>query len=248
MQQFTPFQPGQPSTQPLPPQQQWQQPQYPPPVIQPPKPHRRFKKRWIVVAVIVVIIALVAIAGCSNSSSTTSTTPVTQTTHTAQTTTAPTYQTTVQTAIPASAGPALLGSQIGAFVAKYGQPSHAQGGSYTFDNLDIITDNSRAIAILNQAPSNGWNKSTALAACLNFAPTNAVYQRQMTLLDPQGNVQAIQRVYFSPSLAPLLPTNDFTNEHGNPDQPGTFGIVLTPDSIDTGVYDSCSIQSVLQQL
>ncbi len=197
-------------------------------------------KRFQFLPFCVALICL--LAACGDSSSTAQPTQ-----STIQPTSVPTIQLTAQsTHYPASSGPAVLGAEIGAFVAKYGQPNTAQGGN-EFGSLDVTFDNNRAIAILDQGPDAGWTKDEAIAACLALAPPDNTYKRQMTLLDGTGAIKAIQRVYFSASLAPLLPANDFTDENGNTDIPGTFGIVLNVDPTNVSHYDSCSIQSVLQQ-
>ena len=114
-----------------------------------------------------------------------------------------------------------------------------------FGPLSVTFDSNRAIAILDSVQGTAtWDISTAVATCLALAPSDAHYQRTITIASPP----AIQRVYFSASLAPLLPANDFTDEQGNTDKPGTFGMVLTPDSSDSSRYDSCSVQAGLQQV
>ena len=156
---------------------------------------------------------------------------------------------------------ALLGADIAAFIAKYGQPHSVNGqqnnGGVSFSlygnpnkiDLTVTTENAKALAILKNSPTNqGWNESEAIAACLAFAPPDSTYQREMTLLDPQGGPTNIQRVYFSPSLAKLFPASDFTDENANLTTPGTFGIVLGYNINSTSSFLTCSAQAGLQAI
>lgn len=252
----------------VPPQQQWQQqpypPQYQPPM--PPPPKRSRKRLWVGIAVafcLLVIISGVAQAFNSPSSSSTDTAtsqqPTTaptqqaaQPTHAAQPTTAPTHQTN-----SAPAGPAILGADIAAFIAKYGQPipsSQPAMGDYRFalygnqtNDLDVVAGDGRALSILKDSPTDqGWNESEAIASCLAFLPPDSTYKREMTLFDAQGNPTDVQRVYYSPSLASRFPASVFTDENGNQTIPGTFAMVLGYNLNSTSSFLSCAPQVGLQ--
>lgn len=224
-------------------------------------------------AFIFFLLFLCVLTACTDGSSTTPTSSSTdQSSASSQPTPQPTitptqaaivHPTPTSTIAPthptANAGPAILGADISAFIAKYGQSnidSQPNNGSYNFalyghsqvDNLNVVTKGSKALSIFKDSPTDqGWNKSEAIAACLVFIPSDSVYKREMTLLDPQGNPMDIQRVYYSPSLAKQFPSSDFTDENGNQTTPGTFGIVLAYASGSTTSFLFCSVQVGLQQ-
>lgn len=264
--------------QPYPPQRQWQQqpypPQYQPPFPPTPPPKRDHKKLWIILGVafaLLMIISAVALwAGNGSQSDTTGTasqvtqpvqptkaaqsTKAAQPTKAAQLTKVPTHPIT-------NAGSAILGADISAFIAKYGQPHSVNGqqnnGGVSFSlygnrnqiNLTVTTENAKALAILEGSPTDqGWNESEAIAACLAFAPPDSTYKREMTLLDPQGNPTDIQRVYYSPSLAKLFPASDFTDENASLTTPGTFAMVLGYNLNSTSSFLNCSAQVGLQAI
>jgi len=256
------------------PQQQWQQqpypPQYQPPM--PPPPKRSRKRLWVGIAVAFCLLVIISgVAQAFNRPSLTSTdtstnqqpttvptqpqqaaqpTRAAQPTHATQPTTAPTHPIV-------NAGPAILGANIAAFIAKYGQPipgSQPGSGDYRFalygnqrNDLDVVTGDGKAFSILNNSPTDqGWNKSEAIAACLAFLPPDSVYKREMTLIDPQGNLTDVQRVYYSPSLASRFQASVFTDENGNQTTPGTFAMVLGYNLNSTSSFLSCAPQVGLQ--
>lgn len=190
-----------------------------------------------------LLVLLVALASCGDTGTSTVAQPTQPVSHPTQATKTKSY--------PTSAGPAILGADIGTFIARYGQPdSHSQPaqGSYDFGNLSIVTAQSKALSILDSSPTDqGWDESQAKAICLAFAPPDSVYKRQMTLLDPQGNPMDIQLVYYSASLAHQFPSSDFTDENSNQTTPGTFALVLGYASGSTSSFLSCSAQVGLQQ-
>jgi hypothetical protein len=163
------------------------------------------------------------------------------------------------TPLPASSGPAILGATLSAFVARYGQPNqHSMPASHTYyfslygtpgqDDLTVmLIDGQHVDAVTVASPTGaGWDESTAIAACLAFAPSDAVYQRQMIQTDATGALQDIQRVYLSPSLAQVFPASMFPDEHGNQATPGTIGLVLDDNLGNTNSFIDCTLQVGLQ--
>lgn len=245
------------------PQQQWQQPPLQPQQYQPLKQKSR-KRLWLFMAAIVLVLAvMIGVASQGQSQKPTPAVQSTQPTHTTQQlTTQPTrapQPVTAPTQSVAKAGPAILGADIAAFITKYGQPNtHSQpsNGDYNFalygnpqiSDLSVTTESNKALSILKDSSTDqGWNASEAIAACLVFTPQDTIYKRSMILLDGQGNPLAIQRVYFSLSLAKQFPASNFTDENSNQTIPGTFGIVLGYNLGSTTSFLTCSAQVGLQQ-
>ncbi len=154
------------------------------------------------------------------------------------------------------AGPAILGATLNDFKARYGQlNSHSDpaNGQYYFAlygndkddlTLQFIYDE-HASAILYGAPNNKyWSYSEAKTACAAFLPSDATYQRKMTVYDTTGKAQDEQLVYVSSSIASFFPASAFTDENGNNAKPGTIGLILT--HWDTNTYLQCTVQVGLE--
>jgi len=252
-QTYSPYPQEQPS---IPPQQRqaagFQQQMLP----TPPQPGRKVKKRWIVLASVgfIILLQLLVYVGLreqglqttsSSSSIINATRPVP-------------VLTTQPTALIAKAGPIILGGDIGAFIAKYGQPgsnSQPANGIYVFasygnihkNDLSVTTERGRAFYILLQAPTEqGWDQTHAINACLAFAPQEKVYKRSLTLDNPNGKPVAYQLVYISEALAPLFPASSFTDENGKQTSAGTFGLLLNDVIGTTSRFSSCAIQIGIQ--
>ncbi len=69
----------------------------------------------------------------------------------------------------------------------------------------------------------------------------------MTLLNPDGSLLAIQRVYLSPSVGRLFPAQNFMDENGNQAQIGTIGVILNYNLESTSSFLECVVQVGLQQ-
>jgi hypothetical protein len=217
----------------------------------PPQPGRKVKKRWIVLASVgfIILLQLLVYVGFQTTSSSNSIINATR----------PVPVLTAQpTALIAKAGPIILGGDIGAFIAKYGQPgsnSQPANGIYVFalygkihkNNLSVTTERGRAFYILLQAPTEqGWDRAHAIKACLAFAPLEKVYKRSMTLDNSNGKPIAYQLVYISEALAPLFPASSFTDENGKQTSAGTFGLLLNDAIGTTSRFSSCAIQIGIQ--
>lgn len=191
------------------------------------------------VSLVALLLLLTVIAGCTNQPTTTLT-PPTQPTHIA---------TTVL-----SSGPALLGSDISLFTATYGIPnSHSQPNSglyhyqtYAGQNIDfliIMTDGAdtgyttRVESISVQAPESKWTMTEASTKCAVFLPRDATYKNEI----PVATGPALDKIYFSQSLAQQFPVDAFTDANQNPVTPGYFDVqYLYTDTSQTSIA-GCSI-------
>ncbi len=163
------------------------------------------------------------------------------------------------TPVPAATAP-ILGANINAFTAKYGQPdSHTDkvSGSYHFQkysdsNTDFLiawtdladggADAQKIYSLSVQADTNGWSKDKATATCAPFLPRDAVAKSKVNLNDGSGSYD---QTYYSASLAKMFPAADFTDANTNPVQPGMFDmqVQISPNATVSG----CSIQLGTQQ-
>lgn len=197
-----------------------------------------------------LLIVVIALAACGDATSTaqagqpTSTAnPAAQATHPASTATA--------SGIAPTSGPALLGADIGTFVAQYGQPNDhtdVKIGQYHFQrygdsNVDafiVATDLTDGNAYLHRvdditaaSPSAGWTSSEASAKCAVFFPRDAVYKRQV------ATQNGIDKIYFSQSLASLFPASAFTDAQQNAVKAGYFDVLYLART--DGMIDDCDI-------
>ncbi len=244
-----------------PPQQQWHLPVYQPvPQYQPQKPPPP-KRKWLWLMIAIVVVVFAAIGAIALQGQAPSPAPMTQATQQAvqslqltQLETTPTTVPTQPTPPITNTGPAILGANISVFIAKYGTPnsdSDPSKDTYNFhlygnpqqDDLSITTEGPKALAILEHSPTDqGWSISQAITACMAFVPPDAIYKRSVTLLDAQNHPMALQRVYYSLSLAKQFPASDFTDENSNLTTPGTFSLVLTYNNGNTLSALFCSAQ------
>src|SRR5260370_41668947 len=113
---------------------------------------------WIgIAAVMLIVIIMTACGNQGNQQATIISTPQptsvnNQSTTISQATTQPTLKPTYAITPDTNTGPAIIGADISAFIAKYGQPNTSQGDD-TFGSLSVTFDHNRAIAILNQSPN-----------------------------------------------------------------------------------------------
>ena len=203
----------------------------------------RTRLRLFVIASAIVIFAY-AMAGCSPSQGNAPSQPASKVTQPAARPS--------PTLFPASPGAAILGANIGTFIAKYGQPTSQPvneiyefsiyGNPHTND-VTVATQNNKVMGIQEDSPANQeWSESEAIKSCLAFAPSDNVYKRQETFSDTQGTITDLQRVYYSPSLAKQFPASDFTDENGDAMTPGMFGIVLTYSTSGESEFLGCATQ------
>ena len=148
-------------------------------------------------------------------------------------------------------GPAVLGADSNAFIAKYGNPDNSSPGNpdsggkeYDFHRypntgvyfLSVITCclykspsfyHTRANSIIvNPAPNQLWSLSEAKSECLVFAPSDSHFQQEIKRTGPSGDL-IDSHVYTSRSLKNALPSNEFVDIDINPLPPGTFAITYS---------------------
>jgi len=230
-------------------------PQSPIPSMPPaPKPKRHLRKPWIGVAGVgVVVVLFAAVAGIlhAHQNSVPASTiqgkvtqPTSQPTQTVDHPTA--HPTSVPTQPGASITPAILGADLSTFTAKYGQVITVQGGYYTFkaNGIEVMFAGNdpppyatRALTIVYNPPSgHELGVSDATNACAALSPSDAHYLYSLTLTG------AVERVYFSASLARQFPASEFVDGHLKATKPGTFGIVLNYGPGSNTQVASCSTQ------
>jgi hypothetical protein len=167
----------------------------------------------------------------------------------------------VPTATPTHpAGPAMLGSGIGTFTAAYGPPNgHSQPASglyhyrtYPGQNIDfliVMTDTADAgyttiaESINVQAPDSGWSMDYASQQCAVFLPSDASYQSSV----PVANGPALDKIYFSQTLAGQFPASAFVDASQNPVQPGTFDVQYLYTDASQTLVAGCTLQIGEQQ-
>lgn len=189
---------------------------------------------------IILFLLILVLAGCGDR----------QAVHTTNATT-----TTTPESVTSANGPATLGSDIKAFIARYGQPNNhsvLNYGLYYFarypdSNIDflIITDDTgdggvyanRVENVIVQAPNtharHGWTGEQASMICSAFFPHDAIFERRIERVD------GYDTIYFSASVAKLFPTTAFTDFNNNQVQAGLFDVLYLYRADLT--IDSCNI-------
>jgi hypothetical protein len=185
------------------------------------------RKYFACFALIVLILALIA---CGESST------ATESTVAASSTSASTTAASIPASQPkqGSSGSShpMLGSSLAAFSAAYGQPqvSNTQMSGYTFNwegghsNLIVLFADKQAVDIAITDPPHPWSQKEAIATCLGFAPSDAVFQKSEKITS--DSQPATERIYYSAQLATMLPSGDFIDANMTQTKPGTFSIIL----------------------
>ncbi len=164
--------------------------------------------------------------------------------------------------------PAVIGSPITAFIARFGQPNE-QSTNYLFftwyqvkgtgDHLVAYTDgnlphervNGIVLAATHQAV---WTEQDALAHCAPYFPLDAKRGKRYNLIDNDPNVDPAYRqvgytvVYTSTSLGKVFPASDFTDDKGHEVKPGTFDVMYDYSGPNGTDPDNCSIALGSQNL
>lgn len=162
------------------------------------------------------------------------------------------------TATSTSVGPAILGGNISAFLAKYGPANDHTNvaiGRYNFgrysgvaqDGLIVYTDildpgySHVVYGVTMQAPpGKPWDVPTANAVCQIAYPADAVYQSSVF-----PAAKSVDRIYFSASLAKAFPASAFQDASQQPIRAGTFDVLFL--YADATHVSSCSVQIGTQQ-
>ena len=90
--------------------------------------------------------------------------------------------------------------------------------------------------------------SLAEAMCSPFFPADARYKRSVQIPGTQSQFAAVDKIYFSATLAHEFTADNFTDANNNPVQPGLFDVFyLSGSNIDLSHIESCDIQLGTQQ-
>lgn len=162
------------------------------------------------------------------------------------------------TVYPTTYGTPHLGGPLSDFIGKYGQPNdHSEQGQPHFlrdatspaDGLILgqYVDNagySQLIdGILVQAVNGEtWTITDAEAVCMAYAPDDAHLVRKVTILDTSSQVNSIDMVYMSITLAHTFPANTFTDANQQPVRAGTFDIDYLYNSDGDWHINSCDME------
>ncbi len=227
---------------------------------------RRSSQNKFVLSVFIAIIVLL-VSGCGGSTqsgasqiSTTPTATIANQTATALSTDIPTEVTqpptvtastpTSQPTIAVNPGPAVLGADDSAFIAKYGSPAKSSTGNANngggeddfkqypntgvyflsvincclFQTPSFYHTRSSSISV-NSPPLALWSYNEANAACSQFAPSDKLFQKLIKKLDASGNM-VNSYVYTSEFLKNALPSSEFVDANINPLPPGTFAVTF----------------------
>ncbi|GAC1478850.1 MAG: hypothetical protein NVS2B12_33480 [Ktedonobacteraceae bacterium] len=162
----------------------------------------------------------------------------------------PTLKPTVLT-MPAGSAPSapILGANINAFIARYGPPdnhTNTKAGLYHFrrypgSNIDflilLVDTNTHLVENVDvnasDVPGQGWTSDQANTPCSAFFPSDAVYQSQVPITIGTG----YDKIYFSASLAHVLPAATFEDAQQNSVKPGMFDAQYLGTSSDISSYN-----------
>jgi hypothetical protein len=219
--------------------------------------------KWFAIVIAVFVIGFALGSGTANTTSSaargaslsSNSQSSSQQSHPAKPTTAPVIAPMSSTSV--ASGTAVLGANISVFLAKYGAlqaKSNTKMGQYQFHldpspnihYLSAVTyvGNQRVESIsLNPNTSNGsyWSGDQADITCSSFFPADTVYQRQVTITSSTG----YDKIYFSASLANVLPASEFQDVQQNPTKLGLFDVQYLTNT--DGTINSCSITTGTSQ-
>lgn len=256
-------------------QPQWQQsPQgYPQPLYSPKPPKKKRIGLWITLGIIAFVLFSCGVFATGFHDTTPKTSPSPTVASTQAVAPVPTHMPTSTAARPATpttvarpptattvanAGPAVLGGTLDAFIARFGQPdsqtsnliSHfMRCGNSNTDQIIVFqfpTATSRVISVTAQSCT-PWTMSQAVAACTLFFPADAVYKSSVPIPSNQGTFPALDKIYYSRTLAREFTPNNFTDANQNNVQPGLFDVQYLYTGTDMSHVDSCDVQLGTQQ-
>lgn len=178
-------------------------------------------------------------------------------------TTAPTRVPSTATTAPVAplANSATLGGTFDAFTARLGAP-YNQPDANTNDYQQCLGVATAGVIAQNYLSGNGrvdgvtvsscdddWTLSQAESHFAPYLPPDAQKRRSVTVASPTGgDTEGLDVIFFSASLAKVLPTDEFTDANNNPVQPGTFDVFYLYGSGSGGtVIDSAQLFPGTQQ-
>jgi hypothetical protein len=158
-------------------------------------------------------------------------------------------------------GAAILGAPLSIFTAKFGQPNDqsspgqihlARCKDSNTDQLVLaqlsLTSSTVPITSILYASCSTWTVSTAESLCSKFFPTDAVYQKTITIPGSSSHFPAFDKIYYSAILAHEFAAATFIDANKNLVKPGLFDTnYLYENTGDTEHIGSCNIQLGTQQ-
>jgi hypothetical protein len=160
-----------------------------------------------------------------------------------------------------SPGQAVLGGPLSAFIDKFGQPNDhsvaygphlARCNGSNIDELLLSQLSSQQTAgpitsiLFQTCPGTDNSVSTVEAECSAFFPSDAVYQKTVTIVGSSSQLPASDKIYYSATLANEFSADNFTDANQNPVKPGLFDANYLYAS-DASHIDSCNIALGTQQ-
>lgn len=153
-----------------------------------------------------------------------------------------------------------LGGPLSDFIGAYGQPNsdsvpplyhflHATGSNVDGLVVSVAVGTQTVDLIAVQATNGdsptdviGWTASEAESRCQSLEPSDAHLKQRMMFADGTG----YDDIYFSTSLAHLIPADDFLDSNGQAVSPGTFDVAYLYAN-DWHHIGSCSLMTGAQQ-
>jgi hypothetical protein len=160
-----------------------------------------------------------------------------------------------------NAGVAILGAPLSTFTAKFGQSNdHSSPGQMhlarckgsntdqmILARLSLGTPTQPVTSIL-YASCSTWTVTMAETSCSKFFPTDAVYQKTITIPGSPSNFPALDKIYYSATLAHLFSAATFIDANKNLVKPGLFDVKYLYENMnDTTHIGSCNVQVGTQQ-
>ena len=156
---------------------------------------------------------------------------------------------------------AILGAPLSAYTAKFGQPNNqsSPGQIHLARCKDSNTDQLILAQLSLESPTvpitsilyascSTWTVSTAESLCSKFFPTDAVYQKTITIPGSSSHFPAFDKIYYSAILAHEFAAATFIDANKNLVKPGLFDTnYLYENTGDTEHIGSCNIQLGTQQ-
>jgi hypothetical protein len=153
-------------------------------------------------------------------------------------------------------GTAILGAQLSTFTAKFGQQNNhsspgqihlARCGNSNSDQLILtqlsVASSTGPITSILYASCSTWTISTAESLCSKFFPADAIYQKTVTIPGSASQFPALDKIYYSATLAREFAADNFTDANKNQVKPGLFDAnYLFENNNDTTHIGSCNIQ------
>ena len=156
---------------------------------------------------------------------------------------------------------AILGAPLSTFTAKFGQPNNqsSPGQIHLARCKDSNTDQLILAQLSLESPTvpitsilyascSTWTVPTAESLCSKFFPADAIYQKTITIPGSSSHFPAVDKIYYSATLAHEFAAATFIDAKKNLVQPGLFDAnYLYENTSDTEHIGSCNIQLGTQQ-